>query len=717
LAKIKEVKSLITLILNLSVILLRAQTEIGGTVTDRRGETLAGVNVFIKGSFEGASTDENGKFSFNTSLQGKQTIIASYVGFQTIELETELAGIPLNLDFSMKESTSELDAVVITAGSFEASDEKKSVMLKPLDIVTTAGGLADIPSAINTLPGTQFVGEEGKLFVRGGDGYETRTFIDGMIVDKPYESTLPDVPSRGRFSPFLFKGTIFSSGGYSAEFGQALSSALILQSTDLPDESVTGISLMSVGLGVSHTQKWKKNSFGISADYFNLSPYFAMISQDFDWQEPPNGFGGSFSFRQKTDKDGMVKAYGQISDSYSKMRYPSFSDVNEFIDIAMDDRNTYFNATYTDIHGDKLISNAGISYTSDLTNGNISGNRLNEKLNALQLRYNLTYQWSESLQLKSGGDFWNRNFSQSYFGSDHHDELNSSFNDQISSVFAEAEYRISKRFAIRGGARSEYSALMNQVNLAPRLSMAYKTGDKSQVSFAYGIFFQSPNDHYLMFNSGLRFEQASHYLLNYQFVKNNRVFRIEFYYKDYQHLVKYDSLYLAKADIYTNDGNGYAKGVDIFWRDNSMGNHDYWISYSFLDSKRNYKDYPVNAVPEFVSNHNLSVVYKYFISKISSQIGFTYKLGSGRTYYNPSNPVFLGDKTKPYQDLSFNISYLTELWDKFTIVYFSLGNVLGFDNNFGYRYSLYPDSQGNYSSVPVKPGAKRFVFLGVFIPI
>ena len=53
----------------------------------------------------------------------------------------------------------------LSAGAFEASDERKAVVLRPLDIVTTAGATADIAGALNTLPGTQAVGEEGKLLL------------------------------------------------------------------------------------------------------------------------------------------------------------------------------------------------------------------------------------------------------------------------------------------------------------------------------------------------------------------------------------------------------------------------------------------------------------------------------------------------------------------------------------------------------------------------
>src|SRR6185436_1392463 len=114
--------------------------------------------------------------------------------------------------------------------------------------------------ALNTLPGTQKVGESGRLFVRGGDGNETRTFIDGMLVLDAYGPSAPNTPSRGRFLPFMFKGTSFSTGGYSAEYGQALSSALVLDTKDITEATRTDLGFLSVGADVAHTQVWDRSS-------------------------------------------------------------------------------------------------------------------------------------------------------------------------------------------------------------------------------------------------------------------------------------------------------------------------------------------------------------------------------------------------------------------------------------------------------------------------
>ena len=145
------------------------------------------------------------------------------MGYKTIEQPVVLTGEKITVDLLLKEELNELKAVIITAGSFEARDEKKVSVLKPLDIVTTASANADVAAAMKTLPGTQQIGESGELFVRGGAGYETKQFIDGTTVANPNFGQAPDMASRGRFSPFLFKGTVFSTGGYSALYCRAVS--------------------------------------------------------------------------------------------------------------------------------------------------------------------------------------------------------------------------------------------------------------------------------------------------------------------------------------------------------------------------------------------------------------------------------------------------------------------------------------------------------------
>ncbi|HPH47764.1 MAG TPA: TonB-dependent receptor, partial [Chryseolinea sp.] len=230
--------------------------------------------------------------------------------------------------------------------------------------------------------------------------------------------------------------------------------------------------------------------------------------------------------------------------------------------------------------------------------------------------------------------------------------------------------------------------------------------------FAYGKFRQTAKNELVRVNNQLDPEKAEHFILNYQLINDKRTFRVETYYKKYSRLVKYVQ---GDANVLDNDGDGFAKGFELFWRDNgTIRNTDYWISYSYLDTKRNYLNYPYEAVPTFASAHNLSLVAKYFILPIKSQLGATYSITSGRPYNDPNSDQFNGGKTPTYADLSFNWSYLPK---PSLIIYFSCTNILGRDNIFGYNYSLTPDSNGVYASRAVRQPAPRFLFLGIFITL
>lgn len=239
-----------------------AQTVLNGSVRDKSGEPLTGANVFLKNTYDGVSTDTAGKFSFKTFETGNQTLVVTFIGFDTISRSLILGGgnFSQNFDIMLKENAASLGEVVISAGTFEAGSDKKLTVLKSVDIAMTAGANADITGALNTLPGSTRNGETGQLLVRGGAAYETRTFFDGMYVQNPYNSTTGNLPARNRFSPFLFKGTSFAAGGYSAEYGQALSSALLLNTSDVEGTTQTGFTLFSVGVGVSHQHKFKNST-------------------------------------------------------------------------------------------------------------------------------------------------------------------------------------------------------------------------------------------------------------------------------------------------------------------------------------------------------------------------------------------------------------------------------------------------------------------------
>ncbi|MFA5818223.1 MAG: TonB-dependent receptor [Bacteroidales bacterium] len=180
-----------------------AQITLHGRVTDYKGQTLPGANVMLKGTYDGAS-DTGGCFLFKTREMGKQILMVSFIGYKTAEREIDLSAAPMPIEVVLEEQSGEIKGVIITAGAFETGELKRAIVLKPMDIATTPSAMGDIYGALTTLPGAQVVGNEGGLYVRGGEGYETKTFIDGMQVANPYISKMPDLlPAAGSHPFFL----------------------------------------------------------------------------------------------------------------------------------------------------------------------------------------------------------------------------------------------------------------------------------------------------------------------------------------------------------------------------------------------------------------------------------------------------------------------------------------------------------------------------------
>lgn len=701
-------KKLTIILIVLMSIQLSAQTTISGKIFNTKNETIEGANIYLEGTYDGSTSDVDGSFSFKTSERGTQTLVVSFLSYETF---TMIGDVSFMKDISVKlrEDVSSLDAVVLSAGTFSAGDNSKVNVLKPLDVVTTASALGDFVGALQTLPGTTTVAEDGRLFVRGGDANETQIFIDGIRVFTPYTPTTNNAPTRGRYSPFLFDGITFSTGGYSAEFGQALSSVLLLNTIDEPDQEKTDIGIMSVGATLGNTQKWEKSSLSVNASYINLAPYNAIFKNRNDWIEPFETAAGEAVFRKKTNS-GLFKLYGAFDATNFELIQ---EDINnpEGAYFKSNNNNFYLNGSYQGVLNDTWSFFGGLSFTRAKNNLNVFESVIKDTENSLHTKLKFKNRISNRFKLYFGAEYFATDFGES-FENETTNKVNYGYNNNIAAAYAEADIFLSKKLAFKTGLRGEYSQLFKDFTIAPRLSLAYKTTDKSQVSLAYGNFYQNPSSNILKFNQDLKAENTSHYIFNYQYNVDRKIFRGEAYYKTYDNLVKYDTEYTNFDTNYNSNGSGFARGADFFWRDSkSIKNFDYWLSYSFLDTKRDYKNYLTKAQPNFANTHNLSVVGKYWIDKWRSQVGMSYAYASGRTFTNPNQTGFLNDKTKAFNSLSLNWAYLISPQK---ILYASVNNVLGFKNINGYQYANTPDINGNFNRRALQPATDQFFFVGFF---
>ena len=728
--------TLILTILLLTSAYLHAQVTIKGTVKDNRNRPLQGASITVKDTYDGATSDSLGNFQFTTTEKGPHTIAVTSLGYKTYEQAANIGNEPIIITASLKEELSELKAITVTAGSFAAGDKQRGTVLSSLDVVTTAGSNADITAALKTLPGTQQVGEQEGLFVRGGAGYETKQYIDGTLVNNPYYSSVPDIASRGRFSPMIFKGTVFSTGGYSAQYGQALSSVVLLESIDLPEKSEIDASFspLVVGAGTQQLASNKKSSWGMSYDYVNVGLYFALVKQTPDYFTLPQFHNGDANFRIKT-KGGMIKYYTTFAFSNLGIRRPDVDSADLKNAFSLKNANWYNNLSWKESLSNGWKMNLGASYSTNTDNirqqvqgqdnkpktfdpsvfwMNYKNFALDSRQDLSQLKAVFEKKLGGISSLRIGSEYW-YNYNQFKYN-----DTARKLIDNYVSTFAEANLVFTNELVAQVGARFEHSSAINKSDIAPRISFAYKTSKYGQVSLAYGEFYQKPENTQLFYSTNIGFTKATHYIVNYQSMSPTQIFRVEAYYKTYQDLVKTIPVgynYFA----YNNTGNGYARGVDVFFRDKkTIKNLDYWISYSYVDTKRNYLNYTESLRPNYAATHTASIVTKRFFTKLKSGVNLTYTYATGRPYYNfmlnNTGKYYIADqgKTKPYNALNFSAEWIPTAGKtnaKANIVLFaSITNVLGYNSVYGYNYSY-----TGATKQAIEPPAKRFYFIGCFI--
>jgi outer membrane receptor protein involved in Fe transport len=120
-----------------------AQTTVSGTVKDgATGETLAGVNVVVKGRVIGTVTDLNGKFTLNIKENPPLTLVFSFVGFGSQELEIKDANTA-GLDISLQEQTLLGQEIVVSASRVEESILQSPVSIEKMDILAVQNTASD----------------------------------------------------------------------------------------------------------------------------------------------------------------------------------------------------------------------------------------------------------------------------------------------------------------------------------------------------------------------------------------------------------------------------------------------------------------------------------------------------------------------------------------------------------------------------------------------
>ena len=655
---------------------LAAQTLVSGIVSDGK-EPLVGANVFIIGTIDGCLTDSLGRFSFATSAAGEVTLKATFIGYEDYTLTAD-AGQLADLSIRLTERSATINEVVVTASTFSFGKGDSFKTMDALDVVMAGNSCGDIVAALQTLPGTQKVGEDGKLYVRGGAHDECQTFVNGMHVLVPYSTNTENTAVRGRFSPFLFKGINFSLGGYGGEYGQALSAVLPMETTDAATSDKFGGSASLVDWNIGGTKAYQSSSLSFNAALTSTGLYDRLFSQRYDFTRPYRKLSGEAQYKKEFQTAGVLKSYVGYDLTSVGLHTGNRS-------LSLKEHNFYANVTHRTPIGRGYSLFAGVANSTvfnDIDNAQTAGDHYHNFRNEVHLKAEVRKVCSDVLKLSAGAEDSLRNSSLSY------DAYRSQLDYHILAAHADAQWRVVPRLFLNMSARAEL--MESSWLLMPRATLSYIPNQRLQFSLVAGRYSQTAEDDYLaMSHQALSQSTADHAIFSVQYRSQSTLLRIEPYWKKYRHLP------LLVEGAYQSSGYGTSRGVDFFLEDHSLSKRlATALSYSFNDSERLCLDYPELQTPDYVSRHNLRLTAKYAIGKVI--VGLSESYASGRH--------FPAGTTPHYNSVDVNLTYL--LSPKI-IVYTSLNNVFGRTNIFRY------DANGTH----VVPSRDRFLYIGIFVSL
>lgn len=170
---------------------LMAQTSISGTVKDgTTGEPLAGVNIVVKGRVIGTISNTSGQYSLKVNQEPPFTLVFSFIGFSTQEIEVKEANT--TLDISLEEQTLLGQEVVVSASRVEESILKSPVTIEKMDLLAIKQAASpDFYDALANVKGVQTNSGSLNLTSINTRGFATIAnvrfvqLVDGMDTQAP----------------------------------------------------------------------------------------------------------------------------------------------------------------------------------------------------------------------------------------------------------------------------------------------------------------------------------------------------------------------------------------------------------------------------------------------------------------------------------------------------------------------------------------------------
>jgi len=205
---------------------VRSHVLSGFVVDATTGETLVGAHVRLPDMGAGAVTNEAGYFALPGVTSGRRRLLASYIGFETVDSLITVDGRALSLALTPQSVT--VEGVTVESSPSLRADLATTpglVSMPPAHLRELPGALGsnDVLETLRWLPGIERAGEAtGGLMIRGSGPDQNLYLIDGVPIYHPWHA----FSLVSTFQTGTFKDINLYRGAFPAEYGGRLSGVL-----------------------------------------------------------------------------------------------------------------------------------------------------------------------------------------------------------------------------------------------------------------------------------------------------------------------------------------------------------------------------------------------------------------------------------------------------------------------------------------------------------
>ncbi|MEY8849805.1 TonB-dependent receptor [Psychroserpens sp. XS_ASV72] len=369
------------IMLMMTTMIVSAQHAIKGNVKDSNGIPLAGVNIVLEGTTQGAVTDFDGNYSVENVESGTFNVIASYLGFKTITKSVTISNSDVTLDFVLSEDSEALDAVIVTGVTNPKSRIESSVSvttMRPTLIKQSAPRTT--AEIFRTIPGIRSESS-------GGDG-NSNIAVRGVPVSSG-GSKYVQLQEDG-LPVLLFGDMSFATADIFTRFDNNIGRIEAIRGG-----SASTLSSNAPGAIINMISKTGKNQGGSVGTSFGLD--YNSFRTDFDYGAPigkdlyfhmggfyrvgegirETGFtannGGQFkiNFTKEFEK-GYIRLYGKYLNDRSVAYLPMPIKVTGSNDNPDWSDAPNFDATQGSLHSSYLTQNVGLGPDGQLRRSNVA---------------------------------------------------------------------------------------------------------------------------------------------------------------------------------------------------------------------------------------------------------------------------------------------------------------------------------------------------------